>query len=88
MGKNEKLLSCALKNVLRERMSEAEIESFRQEGFELKDPSRRTAVAIAVYKKAASGDLSAVKELRAMLAGSAQETFKGTAVRIIDDIGD
>lgn len=43
---------------------------------------------IALYKKAASGDLSAIKELRSII--SEKETEKkesGRAVVIIDDIG-
>ena len=61
---------------------------FRSEGFNIKDPTRKTAVMIALYKKAASGDLSAIKELRSII--SEKETEKkesGRAVVIIDDIG-
>ena len=57
-------------------------------GFNIKDPTRKTAVMIALYKKAAGGDLSAIKELRSII--SEKETEKkesGRAVVIIDDIG-
>ena len=77
-----------MKSLLNERLSDAEAESLKDEGFNIKDPTRKTAVMIALYKKAASGDLSAIKELRSII--SEKETEKkenGRAVVIIDDIG-
>ena len=77
-----------MKLLLNERLSDAEAESLKDEGFNIKDPTRTTAVMIALYKKAASGDLSAIKELRSII--SEKETEKkenGRAVVIIDDIG-
>ena len=65
-----------------------ERKSLKDEGFNIKDPTRKTAVMIALYKKAAGGDLSAIKELRSII--SEKETEKkesGRAVVIIDDIG-
>lgn len=78
-----------MKSLLNERLSDAEAESLKDEGFDIKNPTRKTAVMIALYKKAASGDLSAIKELRSII--SEKETEKkesGRAVVIIDDIGD
>ena len=75
MKENDKLLYKTMK-------------SLKDEGFNIKDPTRKTAVMIALYKKAASGDLSAIKELRSIV--SEKETEKkesGRAVVIIDDIG-
>ena len=77
-----------MKLLLNERLSDAEAESLKDEGFDIKNPTRKTAVMIALYKKAASGDLSAIKELRSIV--SEKETEKkesGRAVVIIDDIG-
>lgn len=88
MKENDKLLYKTLKSLLNERLSDAEAESLKDEGFNIKDPTRKTAVMIALYKKAASGDLSAIKELRSII--SEKETEKkesGRAVVIIDDIG-
>ncbi len=88
MKENDKLLYKTLKSLLNERLSDAEAESLKDEGFDIKDPTRKTAVMIALYKKAASGDLSAIKELRSIV--SEKETEKkesGRAVVIIDDIG-
>lgn len=88
MKENDKLLYKTMKSLLNERLSDAEAESLKDEGFNIKDPTRKTAVMIALYKKAASGDLSAIKELRSIV--SEKETDKkesGRAVVIIDDIG-
>lgn len=88
MKENDKLLYKTMKLLLNERLSDAEAESLKDEGFNIKDPTRKTAVMIALYKKAASGDLSAIKELRSII--SEKETEKkesGRAVVIIDDIG-
>ena len=88
MKENDKLLYKTMKSLLNERLSDAEAESLKDEGFNIKDPTRKTAVMIALYKKAASGDLSAIKELRSIV--SEQETEKKESCRavvIIDDIG-
>ena len=88
MKENDKLLYKTMKSLLNERLSDSEAESLKDEGFNIKDPTRKTAVMIALYKKAASGDLSAIKELRSIV--SEKETEKkesGRAVVIIDDIG-
>lgn len=88
MKENDKLLYKTMKSLLNERLSDAEAESLKDEGFNIKDPTRKNAVMIALYKKAASGDLSAIKELRSII--SEKETEKkesGRAVVIIDDIG-
>lgn len=72
--------------LLEAKLSQREAEELRKEGFELKKPTRTAAIAIALYKKAAAGDLSAVKELRSMLCeDTSPETGRG--VTIIDDIG-
>lgn len=69
------------------KLSEREVEQLKSEGFELKKPTRTAAIAIALYKKAASGDLSAIKELRSLLCdGQSGNTDRG--VMIIDDIRD
>ena len=88
MRENDKLLYKTLKTLLNERLSEAEAQSLRDEGFEIKNPTRKTAVMIALYKKAASGDLSAIKELRSIVSEKDSEKIGTTrAVTIIDDVG-
>ncbi len=79
-------LSTALNNLLDEKLPQAEEQSLKDEGFVLKKPTRRAALAIALYKKAAAGDLSAIKELRSILGDTKGLSQAGKAVMIIDDI--
>lgn len=81
-GKN--ILSLAVKNLLSEKLPEEKAEALKNEGFKLKSPTRKAALAIALYKKAESGDLSAIKELRSILS-DAEESSGTKAVVIIDD---
>ena len=88
MKENDKLLYKTMKSLLNERLSEPEEISLRDEGFFVKNPRRKTAVAIALYKKAVSGDLSAIKELRSIVSEEKQEKLPNSqAVIIIDDTG-
>ncbi len=89
MRENDKLLYKTLKTLLNERLSEAEADSLREEGFEIKNPTRKTAVMVALYKKAVSGELSAIKELRSIVSEKNEEKPTGNkAVMILDDIRD
>lgn len=87
MKENDKLLYKTLKTLLNERLSEAEVAQLNEEGFEIKNPTRKTAVMIALYKKASAGELSAIKELRSIVSEK-NETGpqSGKAVMIVDDI--
>lgn len=88
MRENDKLLYKTLKTLLNEKLSDAEAQSLKDEGFEVKNPTRKTAVMIALYKKAASGDLSAIKELRSIVSEKdSEKTGTARAVTIIDDVG-
>ena len=88
MKENDKLLYKTLKTLLNERLSDTEAQQLREDGFEVKSPTRKTAVMIALYKKAVSGDLSAIKELRSIVSEKNEEkTPTGKAVMIVDDIG-
>lgn len=87
MKENDKLLYKTLKSLLNERLSDAEVQSLKDEGFEIKNPTRKTAVMIALYKKASSGDLSAIKELRSIVSEKTEERpQQAKAVMIVDDI--
>ena len=88
MKKDSSALRTAVKALLNEKLPKAEEQSLKDEGFTLKNPTRKAALAIAVYRKAVSGDLSAIKELRSILAGETTEKQTGKAVLIIDDTGD
>ena len=83
----DKLLKGALKTLLNEKLSQAEAQSLKDEGFKLKNPTRKAAVMIALYKKAAAGDLSAIKELRSIVSDGGDILQEGRkAVMIIDDL--
>jgi len=87
LRENDKLLYKTLKTLLNEKLSPQEAQSLREEGFEIKNPTRKTAVMVALYKKASAGDLSAIKELRSIVSEKNIEKPTGEkAVMIIDDI--
>ncbi len=87
MKENDKLLYKTMKTLLNEKLSDAEVESLKAEGFTVKSPTRKTAIMIALYKKASSGDLSAIKELRSIVSEKNEDKLQGSkAVVIIDDI--
>ena len=89
MRENDKLLYKTLKTILNEKLSMEETLSLREEGFNVKNPTRKTAVMIALYKKAVSGDLSAIKELRSIASEKTEQKPEGLkAVMIVDDIRD
>lgn len=91
MRENDKLLYKTMKSILNEKLSEAEAQSLKDEGFNIKNPTRKAAVMIALYRKAASGDLSAIKEIRSIVSEKNEENPESAgkrAVVIIDDIGD
>lgn len=89
MKDSDKLLYKTLKSLLNERLSDAEVDALKDEGFEVKSPTRKTAVMIALYKKAAAGDLSAIKELRSIVSEKNDDSRSGgKAVMIVDDIRD
>lgn len=85
MKKDNSALCTALKALLNEKLPQAEEKSLKDEGFILKKPTRNAALAITIYKKAVSGDLSAIKELRSILSGDTDKGRIGKAVLIIDD---
>ena len=72
-----------LKNLLSKRASEEEKALLYEMGFEIKKPTRLTILAAAVYKKAASGDLSSIKEILSFYKEGADF---GTGVILLDDI--
>jgi 3-deoxy-D-manno-octulosonic-acid transferase len=70
------------------RFKEAQDLKACEGAFEIKNATRKTAVMIALYKKAASGDLSAIKELRSIVSEKNDDKLHncGKAVVIVDDI--
>ena len=89
MRESDKLLYKTLKSILNEKLSAEETQALKEEGFEVKSPTRKTAVMVALYKKAVTGDLSAIKELRSIVSEKKDEKpTDNRAVMIIDDIRD
>lgn len=84
--KQKNPLSAAVKALLSEKLPDGKTKELRNEGFKLKSPTRKAALAVAIYKKAENGDLSAIKELRSILAEETPHE-SGKTVVIIDDIG-
>ncbi len=89
MRESDKLLYKTLKTILNEKLSPEEALALKEEGFEVKNPTRKTAVMVALYKKAVTGDLSAIKELRSIVSEKKDEKpTDNRTVMIIDDIRD
>ncbi len=89
MRESDKLLYKTLKSILNEKLSAEETQALKEEGFEVKNPTRKTAVMVALYKKAVTGDLSAIKELRSIVSEKKDEKpTDNRTVMIIDDIRD
>ena len=74
-----------LSKLLTTRATLEETEQLRAAGFNLKAPTKQAVIMAALYKKAAAGDLSAIKVLRNVL-GETVSADTGTAVVIIDNI--
>lgn len=65
--------------------SEEEVKSLREMEINVKRPTRMTVIVASLYKKAAAGELSAIKELLALIGPEAQSSKGG--VTLVDDIG-
>ncbi|MCQ2450465.1 MAG: hypothetical protein MJ080_00610 [Clostridia bacterium] len=85
MNDNNSPFKNVLYSLLSERLPKSEVQSLKDEGFRIKNPTRMSAVMVALYKKAVSGDLSSIKELNLILSGNESEG-EMKAVTIIDDI--
>ncbi len=81
--KNKAGLSEELGRLLRLRASAEEQKKLSEMGFCMKKPTRMTVIAAGLYKKASSGDLSAMKELIGLASGNKESG----GVTLIDDIG-
>ena len=88
MKNKESFFKTSLKSLLNQELSEQEAQSLKDEGYEIKKPTRKAAIMVALYKKAVSGDLSAIKELRSIVNDSAEKAQQSQAVTIIDDLTD
>lgn len=75
-----------MKKLLTQKLSGEEVESLSESGFKISRPTKATNILVALYKKAASGDMSAIKEVLSMISDKPEAT--GGEVTIIDDVRD
>lgn len=76
-------ISSELKRITDLKLSDEEKNSLTEKGISLKNPTKLTLLAAALYEKAAKGDLSALKELFSRLDNEFCDTV---GVVLIDDI--
>ncbi|MBR0466723.1 MAG: hypothetical protein IJJ40_04435 [Clostridia bacterium] len=81
------VLCASVKALMSEKLPSDRIAELKAEGFKLKKPTRSAAIAVALYKKAENGDLTALKQIRELLSLS-QNTDTDKTVVIVDDIGE
>lgn len=74
-----------MNKLLTQKLSSEEAEQLNESGFSFSRPTRATSILVALYKKAASGDMTAIKEVLS-LAGKVPEVTKDGEVTIIDDV--
>lgn len=74
-----------MNKLLTQKLSGEEAELLNESGFNFSHPTRATSILVALYKKAASGDMTAIKEVLS-LAGKSNDAGKDSEVTIIDDV--
>lgn len=82
--KNE-LMKEEMKKLLSQSLPTTEKTQLKEEGFRFSHPTRASCILAALYKKAANGDMSAIKEILALISDSDTEQRKDE-VTIIDDV--
>lgn len=75
-----------MRRILKQRVSKEEQEALLQEGFRFAAPTKETLILVALYKKAAAGDMNAIREIRALTA--TEESVNTQGVTIIDNVPD
>ena len=73
-----------MQKILNAKLPQEEVCELRENGYRVTNPTRLTGIVIALYKKAAAGDMSAIKEVLA-LVGTKSDTQE-SGVTIIDDV--
>ena len=81
--KKKKELKSELMELLNLSASSEEVEVLQKLEINVKKPTRMTVIAAAIYKKAAGGELSAIKELLSII-GPTDGVSGG--VTLVDDI--
>ena len=85
MAKSKTLKDIML-SLLKQKASDEENLALKELGFNIKSPTKQTVIMAALYKKAAGGDLSAIKELRSIVSNGATDNLYSGVVMIVDDI--
>ena len=70
--------------ILNAKLPEDEVLDLKEKGYKVTNATRLTGIVIALYKKAAAGDMSAIKEVLSLVADKTELGENG--VTIIDDV--
>ncbi len=81
--KKKKEMKSELSRLLSQKASAEEKNKLRDMEINIKNPTRMTVIAASLYKKAAGGELSAIKELLSLI-GVTEGASGG--VTLVDDI--
>ena len=73
-----------MKDLLKTKLTEEEKQRLKEDGFTFKNPTKQTLLLVALYKKAANGDMTAIREINAMIGSG--EDLGSQGVRIIDNV--
>ena len=82
MSKKNINFNLSAKKLLEKSLTPARAQSLKDLGYSIKNPTGYDAVAVALFEKAVSGDLSAIKELRSIVTN---ENAVQSGVVILDD---
>ena len=86
--KNKKLLKEYMETLLdMPTTKKSQLKTMRQIGVKEEDMNNKMALTVALFIKATSGDMSAIKEIRNLI-GEEEAVSNDEVVNIIDDIGD
>lgn len=73
-----------MQNLLSQTLPQEERKALKEDGFKFIRPTRASCILAALYKKAANGDMSAIKEILNLICD--KDTTGGGEVTIIDDV--
>ena len=74
-----------MKKLLFQSLPVAEKAQLKEDGFKFSHPTRASCILAALYKKAANGDMSAIKEILSLVS-DADTIENKDEVTIIDDV--
>ncbi len=77
-------LKIEMQKLLNAKLPDKDALELKENGYKVSNATRLTGIVIALYKKAAAGDMSAIKEVLSLVSDKT-ETFEN-GVTIIDDV--